>query len=252
MSDRDDCAKMKPMLDAYYDGELAQHERADVDGHLSGCEACRKEVADIDRVSVSLRNLPKLQAPRDFSMDIDKVIHEKSKVVAFRKPLIWSSGAIAAALLVAFGMRFAGGGVNHAPVNIARTSQVPAVEVAQLPSQENSTKSGPVEQASNSIKSASATQHSAKTTQEEKQHAGKVIKPRIEVAENQSASAAKHEMQPALVAEKPQTTSPANQPTAQSASQTGAHEYIAFESVPSTAEEIGMSTDEDGLYALKL
>jgi anti-sigma factor RsiW len=51
---------------AYLDGELAPAERAELESHLGGCEACRAALAAERRLSGALASLAPVQPPGDF------------------------------------------------------------------------------------------------------------------------------------------------------------------------------------------
>jgi anti-sigma factor RsiW len=65
------CEEISPMLDAYHDGELDQSERAGVASHLSSCGKCQSKLGEIGNVVSSLKSLPRMQMPRDLSLDAD-------------------------------------------------------------------------------------------------------------------------------------------------------------------------------------
>src|SRR5260370_5669167 len=58
------CDEVRPRLDAYLDGELAESERAPLRGHLEGCPDCGPEAAALERVGDEIRgSAPVYRAP---------------------------------------------------------------------------------------------------------------------------------------------------------------------------------------------
>jgi anti-sigma factor RsiW len=60
------CAERRPTLLAYLDDELGSSERAELETHLAGCEACRAALAAQRRLSGALASLTPIEPPRDF------------------------------------------------------------------------------------------------------------------------------------------------------------------------------------------
>jgi hypothetical protein len=113
-----DCTKIEPLLDAFRDGELASTERQAVEEHLSACLSCQSKLADIERVVATLKTLPRVGAPRDFSHDIDASLARPrpAKVISIR-PVVWGSlGAAAAAAVAVFVFKLAPGISPHGVV----------------------------------------------------------------------------------------------------------------------------------------
>jgi len=58
------CEEVRPRLDAYVDGELAERERAEVHDHLADCPECGPEAAALERLHEDLRrSAPIYRAP---------------------------------------------------------------------------------------------------------------------------------------------------------------------------------------------
>src|SRR5260370_3999904 len=58
------CDEVRPRLDAYLDGELAESELAPLRGHLEGCPYCGPEAAALERVGDEIRgSAPVYRAP---------------------------------------------------------------------------------------------------------------------------------------------------------------------------------------------
>ncbi|MEX2206180.1 MAG: zf-HC2 domain-containing protein [Myxococcota bacterium] len=60
------CAERRAALVAYLDEELGPAERAELETHLAGCEACQAALAAERRLTVALASLPAVEPPRDF------------------------------------------------------------------------------------------------------------------------------------------------------------------------------------------
>lgn len=58
-------ARIQRQLSAYLDGELVPAEADEVRLHLTGCEACREELARLQHVKSLLRRLPERAMPED-------------------------------------------------------------------------------------------------------------------------------------------------------------------------------------------
>src|SRR4030095_3733997 len=101
-----DCQKFEPLLDALRDGELGSDERPAVEPHASSCLRCPGLSAGIERVVGTLRALPRVKPPRDFSQDIDMLITERPSAKVLSLPAaVWGSlgaAAVAAAAVVIF------------------------------------------------------------------------------------------------------------------------------------------------------
>src|SRR5580700_4557922 len=80
MFSHEDCNRIKPLLDAYLDGELNASESQAVDAHISSCDACKRALTEISQVVVSLKRLPPVApAGRDFADDFERVLAEKAQ-----------------------------------------------------------------------------------------------------------------------------------------------------------------------------
>lgn len=81
MDNYSNCDQMSELLDAYHDHELADDERRLVEQHVSNCAACDSKLADIARLVLDLRTMPRLVPARDIvdSIDFDKLIAHSTK-----------------------------------------------------------------------------------------------------------------------------------------------------------------------------
>jgi len=85
------------LLGAYLDGELDVAERARADEHLTACETCRAELADVSSARAAVRGLPMLELPPGLVPEV-----RTARVHRFLRPAwAWTATATAAAALVA-------------------------------------------------------------------------------------------------------------------------------------------------------
>lgn len=89
--------RFRESLSAYIDGELRASAVERLEAHLAACEGCRLELEQLRATAAALRDLPKAQAPRSFTLSPERA--------AGRRPL---TGATAP---LALGMRLAAAGV---------------------------------------------------------------------------------------------------------------------------------------------
>ncbi len=78
------CARVRPLLSAYVDGELDADARATVDAELGRCASCRAELAAL-RATVGGLGALKRPAPPAFLENVQKQIHTRSRGRFFRQ-----------------------------------------------------------------------------------------------------------------------------------------------------------------------
>jgi anti-sigma factor RsiW len=110
---KENCLQYVPLLDAYRDSELADEERVAVQAHLDSCDQCCKRLEAINRLVAVLKEVSPIVAPRDYADEIEaRLANRKSeksseKVVSIgsagKRPIIWVA-SIAASLLLTFGL----------------------------------------------------------------------------------------------------------------------------------------------------
>lgn len=101
MSNDFNCDQLEPLLSAYHDGELTEPERAAAEKHLNGCTACQHRLLEISAVAGSLKALPRLNPKTDVAANIEQLIANQPKpTVRFGRPLAWGAAGIAAAAAV--------------------------------------------------------------------------------------------------------------------------------------------------------
>ena len=121
------CAELRPLLEAYVDGDLAEDRRQQVALHLPECAGCRGEVESLLALAAeSRRRLGPVEPERDLWPGVSGRIRDSERAARRRQ---WGAGWLAAAALVgfvagAFLMRSA----DTRPAPIA-TAAVPAPDV---------------------------------------------------------------------------------------------------------------------------
>jgi hypothetical protein len=96
------CADVR--LDEYFDGELAEAERASVDGHLASCEACRAELGRSRTLEGILKSFPVGAAP-DADRFVQSVRSRSRRPAPVLRWAIAAGGLIAVAGLAFFALR---------------------------------------------------------------------------------------------------------------------------------------------------
>lgn len=81
---------------AYLDGETTEAESAKLVAHLSICDACQNEMADLHRARTLVRSLPVLELPNDLLVEFGMV---QDVLPLRRRPLVWVGAAAAAAAM---------------------------------------------------------------------------------------------------------------------------------------------------------
>jgi len=117
------CADVR--LDEYFDGELAEADRATVDGHLAACDACRAELERSRKLEKVLRSVSTSAAP-------DADLFVQSVRARSRRPAPWRFAAAAAALIgitaiIAFALR----GPVDVRAELAKYSEKPGTAIEE-------------------------------------------------------------------------------------------------------------------------
>lgn len=101
------CKEVEPLLDAYLDGELDGAQRPLIERHLATCQPCQAKLEEIRKLVSLLGSLPHLRPPRDIVGSMPDVIESKSKDNLIRlRRFVWPSiGVAAAAIVVALAAR---------------------------------------------------------------------------------------------------------------------------------------------------
>ena len=101
---------VQDLLSSYLDGDLSAEERAEVEAHLEGCDACREEYELLKLTVEALHDLPDLAAPQGFAAGVldqipdgaPEAAEERDEVVVpLRRKgptaMVWAPIAVAAA-----------------------------------------------------------------------------------------------------------------------------------------------------------
>ena len=68
------CETFLQLLDAYVDNELDSSEKEQVQSHVQACDECKAQVKQIETLKVSLSTLPRRQMKRDLADSLDAVL----------------------------------------------------------------------------------------------------------------------------------------------------------------------------------
>lgn len=243
----DSCKKIEPMLDAFVDAELEPPLVKEVESHLSGCSACQEKLTSIQNVVASLRTLPKIAPRRDLSQDLEKLMAARKKTNVLPMKRIFVLSACAAVVLFMI-----------LAIYILKTSNVPQTAInpnqdkpnamAESPADKNIIAENPMEQNNpqttgkdQSQKELSPKGNLSSTIAQKSQNK---FSPGLNPTNNQSASE---------TSEKPSTNDDSSSKTnSRFALQDEELEIATLNERDNTANQIGIATDEDGLYAIKL
>lgn len=87
MNANDNCLDMKELISAYHDAELDAEEHRRVEEHLASCSACREELATVESAVRSLKSLSPAKLSVDFADDIDAIIKRAEAGGASKVPV---------------------------------------------------------------------------------------------------------------------------------------------------------------------
>lgn len=268
------CKQVEGNLDAFHDRELPAEDHAVIKLHVDQCATCTAALADINRVVHALKSLPKAQLSAETSANIDKLLEQQGKVVRLQ-PRVWAPLAVAAAAAAIFiGVKFAMPDTSSGPVtannnnknNTNTTQQTLPVAVKPADNKVNNTTANPI--ATNptevnnppAIASLSKQDTSSPSTNVGTSHSNEIAKTPTPAVSPKKSPAPK---QAPMVAAK-QDNEPARIASAQtpdcsvsvSAYDQGARDNVIAADVSSNGDNfndaIGLSTDEDGLYDIKM
>lgn len=123
------------LLSAYIDGELNDSERAALETRLNSEDDLRRELATLRQTVALVNQLPKLKAPRNFTLEKSAVM---PRTLPFPMTAAFSAlSAAAAVLLLVFGgylLAFSGSGTNLAapqPSTMSQIAQAPTIIVTE-------------------------------------------------------------------------------------------------------------------------
>lgn len=293
------CDQMSELLDAYHDHELADDERILVEQHVSQCAACESKLADIARLVLDLRAMPRFMPARDIvdSIDFDKLIahstESSSEVLSLVAPsaqptlppvtisseeqsdrpaAVPSSGKVVPMRSRFFGGVFAAAVAvaalafavvlnkpNPEPTGVALApGSRPAV--AQSPAHIAPSESGPAVVANNSEQPAAAPQQDSTVKQRSEssnvgnRHSGESVVA-VKPPKNQSGQAA----ETSLIASSAVDSGTSREVTSGNTQIATAYndaessiEIAALSEGDDMTDSLGVATDEDGLYEIKI
>lgn len=124
------CEPYIELLDAYHDNEVSADEKEKVSQHLKSCEPCNTRLAEIGRLVAALKAMPRLAPSHDIVEKIDLGEKPKSNVLAFpgkKKIAVIAAAAAAVALLAVASLTPSG----NSP-NVAVKNNIPEVAVAPV------------------------------------------------------------------------------------------------------------------------
>lgn len=284
MSNDFNCEQLEPLLSAYHDGELTEAERASADRHLKECTVCQNRLVEISAVASSLRSLPRLNPKLDVAANIEQLIAKKPRNVANRQPLVWGAAGIAAAvaaIVVGMNMQNAVNPGNATLTANSKSTQRTLKESSQQPMEvakgvEPEVASGvgetdqPDQQLELATKDSSKRENSNtsdSSSRKDSQSGESTGKPAVDHNSKRNGKFNPH----LEVADKTPTASPAGGNTTSGSHLDGSDRLIASSNSGAgvvgadanlvavfdteqrgVTEELGITTDEDGLYAIKL
>lgn len=253
----DNCHPILELLDAYHDGELDQQEQSQVKSHLDACSSCSNSLARITELVVDLKSLPRVQPSKDIvaSIDFSKidsatnnvlVLQPKANVLPFTaaktKIGIFTAVAAAAALIFAINFKQAPGGIDQ-PVAIHPDKAPQATQqIAQTTDHTNSASKQSTP--SNTTLEVASTKDNSKTdlpiVHQPNLTASPEPKQRI-AAQPKTSGSSKPVIQQEVLQDDKQNMDSVNEIAMFTDSSNGAG-----------ADALGISTDEDGLYDIKI
>ena len=215
-----ECSKVAPLLDAFHDGELSNEEKDAVATHLRSCEACQARLHEIEKLVVSLHGLPRLEMPHTLQLDWKALVERQAdseKTAPDSQPAVVKKEEDKV-------IPFAPALKRRRAIAAVAAGLVVLAGAAAIISQ------NPMPSPAPSV-------------------ADKPVLP------GQNGSAQEHVAAPLIAAKENDGSKPG--PAAgdsQAVKNAGNGELIALYSADSNlvSEDIGIATDEDGLYALKL
>jgi anti-sigma factor RsiW len=259
------CQQITPQLDAFRDGELNADEAAAVEQHLTGCGDCQMKLAAIARVIETLRTMPRLSVPVGLSAKLDGIVDGSTRtqnVVPMSRKLRMPVAAAAAVAAIVFGVKFAVPGTQPAPVVADVPSHVsPAHQEASAPQTTSGQEkiAAQVEAPSLPTPAAATHNHAGASTgaapeKHAPQHEANRIAPKPQIANNsQPLHTSSPDNGTKVASLIPAQDEPSNRNEANAGS---GHSEVELAELPASnsgfGEAIGIATDEDGLYDIKM
>ncbi|HEY9772261.1 MAG TPA: zf-HC2 domain-containing protein [Planktothrix sp.] len=249
------CNSVAPILDAFYDKELNQSEGAAVAKHLDTCLNCRGDLGDINRIAISLRELPPIQPPYDLASRFDEILAKKTRVVPFKRPIVWGALSAVAAAAVALAFHFVPDSTpGVAPNAVATNTTIKhTTAIASKPvTAPTAPKTGAQQSKAPALTHTEvANALTAPANKPEKAVPAKQSPAVAQLPPYDEEAASQHSA--AVKSKAPAPAREIAQLPAVPGADSAAPEIASYDPEQSTsAEELGLSTDEDGLYAIKL
>jgi anti-sigma factor RsiW len=226
-----DCEVIVPLLDCYHDNEIDDAERLEVETHLAKCAACTKELANIASLVKKLATLPPVRAEIDFADRIEQQIlaqqsasvsptsiSQSQKVVPISNAKKWLAAVAAVVVLALIGLQMtntAYHGVSVASGDLPEGAQI-AVEPAPEAQEHLTTGKSQV---------GAKTDKPKESNQISPAHSNRMRSANVKVAEFDGVIDVNQKQNLVAISNPVQNN---------------------------IAEELGITTDEDGLYAIKM
>lgn len=259
------CDLIRPLLDAYHDCELDQIDKQVVEQHLSICPQCQKNLADVGKIVATLRSLPEVVPKVDLCDRIERMIieNEKStqtKVTPFLKPSRstgTSIGLAAALLCLVLSALFIWRSltVQEAYKDGSNYKVHPAVIAQQPLSDSNLPISTDNANLTETQMSDSFVGHPAANPPIPANAPTHESRSRLSPANkfDQNASFVKLDKFPTDTQTSTHYASNSKEDNEESVADNNQNRsLVAFGEPANISEELGISTDEDGLYAIKM
>lgn len=237
------CQPLLELLDAYHDGELETSERSKVEEHLKNCQPCTDKLSAIGAVASSLKSMPRLEPSRDIVGEMQ--FEEKSNVVPFARKNKFALVTAAAAVALVFAFNFKPASqTDLASKQTAQTQTIASTKGA------NSSNSGTNEANQTVVPEQQGNKISSTANPEIASTSGTELPANLPVSshaqkkDSSSDSAQKAEPK-TQVAELPKATT--------DNSQAQQNEIALMPEISASgADALGIATDEDGLYDIKI
>ncbi len=279
------CEQIIPLLDSYHDGESSPDEKVTIESHLAECPVCRQRLSSIGSLVATLKMLPEMSTTVDFADRVEQLILSREnsgaintaggvnkagslsnsnsdengfsagKVVRFGRAA-WAAAAAAVLVLSLLVTQFF---LHHPALDVASNNtagtdtRLNSNDKAVTASAENSQASPRKEQSGSdeSGKTESAKAEKNKVN-EQTIPASKMAGRRIRVAD--AGASQRQGAGSALSADRNRDALAAAIGNSSVEGDNQKQSLVAFSEPESSniAEEIGITTDEDGLYAIKL
>ena len=264
------CEEVLGLIDEYHDQELDRDKSSSVEAHINECDNCFKALASIQSLSSLLRTLPRESPATDYSQKVDDLLAGKvnssvkeTKLVPFpqRKGLTISAVAAALILLVIAGAAIipSHNGNSNSSIKTARTG----IDKNNLVANQTKTQKPDQQVGLKEVASSSQEKSMSQRLSREEENLLNVKPPTIAKTTPSEEKQNKNIEQPTVASikvappiVKQSSTNPAS-PVSEvpiPTQLTSTEAYVAYdtEEGDDLFSQMGVSTNEDGLYAIKL